>query len=249
VGGRVREREEAHALDRRGALRERRGRHGQLHPIRCRSAVAGGSSGNAASDGGACGAERWTIRAAAVHAMPGVSAASRGRQAELRWDGATPCQPCGDPHDASLRPRRPLPRPLEPGSSMTSTASAAGPRPAKRRRLAVRRLPEAGPSLEVILIENATARGRVEHAPMPPHRHDYHELIWIRRGIGGHLVDGERFEVGPHTLTLIRRGQVHVFERATDVDAAVIASATSCCTRARHERTRCGSSERPGCAA
>jgi AraC family transcriptional regulator, transcriptional activator of pobA len=105
---------------------------------------------------------------------------------------------------------------------MTSTASAAGPRPAKRRRLAVRRLPEAGPSLEVILIENATARGRVEHAPMPPHRHDYHELIWIRRGIGGHLVDGERFEVGPHTLTLIRRGQVHVFERATDVDAAVI---------------------------
>jgi AraC family transcriptional activator of pobA len=102
---------------------------------------------------------------------------------------------------------------------MTSAASAAGPR---RRNLAVRRLPEAGPSLEVIVIENATARGRVEPARMAPHRHDYHELIWIRRGIGRHVVDGERFEAGRHTLTLIRRGQVHVFERATDVDAAVI---------------------------
>ena len=98
--------------------------------------------------------------------------------------------------------------------------SAAGARPGKPRRLAVRRLPEAGPSLEVILIEDAGAQ--VEHAPVPPHRHDYHELIWTRRGIGAHLVDGERFEAGPHTLTLIRRGQVHAFERAADVDAAVI---------------------------
>jgi hypothetical protein len=93
-------------------------------------------------------------------------------------------------------------------------------RPGKRRGLAVRRLPEAGPSLEVILIEDAGAQ--VEQAPAPPHRHDYHELIWTRRGLGRHLVDGERFEAGPHTLTLIRRGQVHAFERAADVDAAVI---------------------------
>jgi AraC family transcriptional regulator, transcriptional activator of pobA len=74
--------------------------------------------------------------------------------------------------------------------------------------------------LEVILIEDAGAL--VEQAPVPPHRHDYHELIWTRRGVGRHMVDGERFEVGPHTLTLIRRGQVHMFERAKDVDAAVI---------------------------
>jgi AraC family transcriptional regulator, transcriptional activator of pobA len=103
---------------------------------------------------------------------------------------------------------------------MTSAGSAAGLRPGRRRSLAVRRLPEAGPSLEVILIEDAGAQ--VEQAPVPPHRHDYHELIWIRRGTGRHLVDGERFEAGPHTLTLIRRGQVHAFERAMDVDAAVI---------------------------
>jgi AraC family transcriptional regulator, transcriptional activator of pobA len=52
-------------------------------------------------------------------------------------------------------------------------------------------LPEAGPSLQVILIEDAGAE--VERAPMPPHRHDYHELFWIRRGVGRHLVDGDRF--------------------------------------------------------
>ena len=107
-------------------------------------------------------------------------------------------------------------------TTTTSGTSAAGPLPDKRRGLAVRRLPEAGPSLEVILIENAAGRGRVEHAPVPPHRHDYHELIWTRRGVGRHLVDGERFAAGPQTLTLIRRGQVHAFERAADVDAAVI---------------------------
>jgi hypothetical protein len=47
-----------------------------------------------------------------------------------------------------------------------------GTQPGKRRGLAVRRLPEAGPSLEVILIEDAGAQ--VEQAPAPPHRHDYH---------------------------------------------------------------------------
>jgi AraC family transcriptional activator of pobA len=103
---------------------------------------------------------------------------------------------------------------------MTSAVSAAGLRPGRRRSLAVRRLPEAGPSLQVILIEDGGAQ--VEQAPVPPHRHDYHELIWVRRGLGRHMVDGERFEAGPHTLTLIRRGQVHAFERAMDVDAAVI---------------------------
>jgi AraC family transcriptional activator of pobA len=101
---------------------------------------------------------------------------------------------------------------------VTSTTLPGG----NPRKLAVRRLPEAGPSLEVILIENATAGADVSHVPVPPHRHDYHELIWIRRGIGRHVVDGDPFDVGPHTLTLIRRGQVHVFERANDVDAAVI---------------------------
>jgi AraC family transcriptional activator of pobA len=55
-----------------------------------------------------------------------------------------------------------------------------------------------------------------------PHRHDYHELIWVRSGSGHHLVDGSRLPARPGTIALIGRGQVHVFECAEDVDGAVV---------------------------
>ena len=54
-----------------------------------------------------------------------------------------------------------------------------------------------------------------------PHRHAYHELIWVREGSGGHLIDGEVVEFGPRTLTLIAKGQVHQFQRAENVTAVV----------------------------
>ena len=54
-----------------------------------------------------------------------------------------------------------------------------------------------------------------------PHRHAYHELIWVREGSGRHLIDGEPVAFGPHTLTLIARGQVHQFQQADDVTAVV----------------------------
>ena len=54
-----------------------------------------------------------------------------------------------------------------------------------------------------------------------PHRHAYHELIWVREGRGRHLIDGEPVEFGPRTLTIIARGQVHQFQRAEDVTAVV----------------------------
>jgi AraC family transcriptional regulator, transcriptional activator of pobA len=54
-----------------------------------------------------------------------------------------------------------------------------------------------------------------------PHRHDYNELIWIREGEGRHLIDGEPVEFGPHTLTLIPKGQVHQFQRADHATGTV----------------------------
>ena len=59
-------------------------------------------------------------------------------------------------------------------------------------------------------------------APRAPHRHDYHELIWTRRGEGRHSIDGDGFDVHPGTVTLIGRGQVHVFERARRLSGAVV---------------------------
>ena len=54
-----------------------------------------------------------------------------------------------------------------------------------------------------------------------PHRHAYHELIWVREGSGRHLIDGDPVDFGPRTLTLIAKGQVHQFQRAEDVTAVV----------------------------
>jgi AraC family transcriptional activator of pobA len=61
-----------------------------------------------------------------------------------------------------------------------------------------------------------------EDGPREPHRHDYHELVWVREGCGRHSIDGEKVEVRPGTVTLIGRGQVHVFEGAGGMHGAVI---------------------------
>lgn len=55
-----------------------------------------------------------------------------------------------------------------------------------------------------------------------PHRHDYHELVWVERGSGRHLLDGEEVEFGEGSLTLIGRGQVHVLLEAEGGSGAVV---------------------------
>jgi AraC family transcriptional activator of pobA len=88
--------------------------------------------------------------------------------------------------------------------------------------LTLDRLPEAGPSLDVYLLEDMRIGSGTASRSREPHRHDYHELIWTREGSGRHLIDGEVSLVEPNTVTLIGRGQVHVFERAQGVSGAVI---------------------------
>jgi AraC family transcriptional activator of pobA len=89
--------------------------------------------------------------------------------------------------------------------------------------LAVDRLSaEAGAALEVALLQDASFGADTERGPRTPHRHDYHELIWTRSGAGQHLIDGEVSVAEPGTVTLIGRGQVHVFERASGLYGAVV---------------------------
>jgi AraC family transcriptional regulator, transcriptional activator of pobA len=90
------------------------------------------------------------------------------------------------------------------------------------REIAVDRLPEAGPSLAVLLLDNATFHSDDECGPTRPHRHDYHELIWTREGTAKHLIDGEVSLADPNEITLIGRSQVHVFERARGLSGAVL---------------------------
>jgi AraC family transcriptional activator of pobA len=72
-------------------------------------------------------------------------------------------------------------------------------------------------SVQVVLVE-----GMSLDTVRDPHRHDYHELIWIRSGGGHHLIDGEPLPVVPGSVTVIGRGQVHVFEEAHDLHGAIV---------------------------
>jgi AraC family transcriptional activator of pobA len=85
--------------------------------------------------------------------------------------------------------------------------------------LAVDRMGVAGEAVEVRRLDGVQIG---ERGPREPHRHDYHELIWLRSGEGRHLIDGEPLAALPGTLTDIGRGQVHVFERGHDLHGAVV---------------------------
>jgi AraC family transcriptional regulator, transcriptional activator of pobA len=83
----------------------------------------------------------------------------------------------------------------------------------------VHALPAEADDLQVVALDLASIGDR---EVLEPHRHDYHELIWVREGEGRHLIDGAEVEFGPHTLTLIARGQVHQFQRAEGVSGMVV---------------------------
>ncbi len=82
--------------------------------------------------------------------------------------------------------------------------------------LPVDRLDE-GVVVQVMPIENFSFE-----VPREPHRHDYHELIWVSEGEGEHLIDGEVVPVVPGTVTVIGRAQVHQFRRVRNLSGAVL---------------------------
>jgi AraC family transcriptional activator of pobA len=87
------------------------------------------------------------------------------------------------------------------------------------RRLTLDRLPDPGEPAQVVWLDEQRVGGRGRREP---HRHDYHELIWIRSGSGRHLIDGEPLPVRENTITIIGRGQVHVFEEGEGLSGAVL---------------------------
>jgi AraC family transcriptional activator of pobA len=93
---------------------------------------------------------------------------------------------------------------------------------AARSGFALDELADAPLSLEVELLDNRMIDGCTACGPGRPHRHDYHELIWACEGTSSHLIDHAAEPAGPMTLTLIGRGQVHVFEEATNLTGAIL---------------------------
>ncbi len=61
------------------------------------------------------------------------------------------------------------------------------------------------------------AEGTIE-----PHRHDYHELIFVAGGSGEHLIDGCRTPIEAPSISIIGRGKVHQFIRAENLRGALL---------------------------
>src|SRR3954466_13457531 len=102
----------------------------------------------------------------------------------------------------------------QPASEECPAPAEGGP----TRRPEVVRLAPAANSVEVVLLDGASWSA----TRRPPHRHDYHELIFLRSGSGVHELDGRRVDARAGTVTLIGRGQVHVFAEACEVHGAVV---------------------------
>jgi AraC family transcriptional activator of pobA len=92
---------------------------------------------------------------------------------------------------------------------------------AREDGLTLDRLASSADPVQVVLL-SAFEVGSDGEPVREPHRHDYHELIWIRDGTGQHILDGREVPVVPGSLTVIGRGQVHVFERARSVSGAAV---------------------------
>ena len=98
----------------------------------------------------------------------------------------------------------------------------SGKAPPAGHDLAVDGLDGSPLSLQVVILENAAVEGCTACGAGRPHRHDYRELIWTNMGIRSHVIDSEAEAAGPMTMTLIGRGQVHVFEAATGLTGAIV---------------------------
>lgn len=55
-----------------------------------------------------------------------------------------------------------------------------------------------------------------------PHRHRYHEILWIRAGSGKHTIDDELIHIEPSTFYWIKQGQIHNFKQGTNLEGYLI---------------------------
>jgi AraC-like DNA-binding protein len=62
----------------------------------------------------------------------------------------------------------------------------------------------------------------VPPAAESPHRHNYQEILVIQSGHGRHVIDGHAADLVPHTVALIGKGQVHVFEHAHNLSGWIV---------------------------
>ncbi|WP_120274876.1 helix-turn-helix domain-containing protein [Mangrovibacterium diazotrophicum] len=54
-----------------------------------------------------------------------------------------------------------------------------------------------------------------------PHRHDFFEVLYLMRGSGFHVIDGNRYEINPPCVFFMSPGQAHKIEFSHDIEGYI----------------------------
>ncbi len=57
---------------------------------------------------------------------------------------------------------------------------------------------------------------------MPPHAHEFYQIIWFRRGRGTHRVDFTDYPVTDNTIFFVAPGQIHAFDGNETMEGVII---------------------------
>lgn len=54
-----------------------------------------------------------------------------------------------------------------------------------------------------------------------PHRHDFFEVLFLHKGSGFHVIDGNNYEIKPPCVFFMSRGQAHKLELSQDIEGYI----------------------------
>ena len=54
-----------------------------------------------------------------------------------------------------------------------------------------------------------------------PHRHDFFEVLFLQKGSGYHVIDGNKYEIKPPSVFFMSPGQAHKLELSQDIEGYI----------------------------
>ncbi|MEW2527410.1 AraC family transcriptional regulator [Streptomyces sp. NPDC047071] len=106
------------------------------------------------------------------------------------------------------------------GTTILPGGRANGSEP-ERGGLPIHRLEVPRPNALPFAIGTFDTIGPMSRASFP-HRHTFHEIVYVTGGTGSHVVDLARFTLRPPHLCFITPGQVHYWDGVRDLEGCLI---------------------------
>jgi len=54
-----------------------------------------------------------------------------------------------------------------------------------------------------------------------PHRHDFFEVLYLSKGSGFHVIDGNKYDIDPPCVFFMSPGQAHKIEFSSDIEGFI----------------------------